>query len=181
MSVLIIYNSRTGFTERYAAQLAQIVSGQAMPLSAAKRARFETPDVMLFGSRAHAGSIERLKAGAELLRNGGADRIGIFVTGAMPEDAKPQIDALWERNLPRAGLANVPRFYLPAGLCYERMGAVDRFLMGGLKFALRHKKEKTPEDEMLEKSIAESYDISSEKYLDPVLRWIRQVEDISRS
>lgn len=172
MNTLIVYNSSTGFTKMYSEELAKRTGGRAISLKDAHRGSIGHVDSLVFGSRAHAGSIERLRRGADLLLSSDAGKTAIFVTGAMPADAHAQINALWERNLPAAGLENTPHFYLPAGLRYETMQVWDRLLMRGLQFALRVKKNKTPEDFALEKSIAGSYDISDPAYLTSIVEWL---------
>ena len=169
MNTVIVYNSRTGFTETYARQLAAALDGRAIPLREAQRAGLGSPDVVIFGTRAHCGGIDRLGQGLRLLRQSGAGRGAFFVTGAVPAEAEQEIAALWARNLRE----DVPHFYVPAGLRYEGMGFTDRLLMRVFAFMLGRKKDKSESERQMERSIASSYDFSSPDFFEPVLTWAR--------
>lgn len=171
---VIVYRSRTGFTKRYAEQLAGELGCAALAEKQAKPERLRGCDTLVFGTRAHAGRIDGLLKGLRLFRQSGARRMVLFVTGAMPPDAQKQIDALWRQNLSAEQLREMPHFYLQGGLCYERMGWLDRMMMRGLAAMLRGKKNKTEEDAALQQAIAVSFDHSNPAYLQPLVRLLRE-------
>lgn len=171
MNCIVIYHSSTGFTAWYAQQLAEALGGRAVPVKEARRALSCRPDVAIFGTRAHCGQIDKLRRGVRLLRESGAPECAIFVTGAAAPDARETVAQLWSNNLPKAGAQEIPHFYLPAGLCYEKMNGVDRLLMKGLASMLRSKKNKTDADRLLEQSIASSFDISAPEHLAAIEAW----------
>ena len=84
---------------------------------------------MAFGSRLHAGVVDGWKKAQKLLAGRGARKLVLFATGAMPNEAEDTIQKMWGQNLTPAELDAIPHFYLQAGLCYERMGGVDRAMM----------------------------------------------------
>lgn len=172
MNSIIIYNSSTGFTKRYADQLAAQLGARSIPLKEVRKDMLRAADVAVFATRAHCGTIEKLKRGVRLLRSSNA-RSAVLVTGAAPVDATQTIQELWQRNLPKADAGALPHFYVPAGLCYEKMSRLDRFLMMGLAAMLRSKRNKTEADLQLEESISASFDISSPDYLEPVAAWMQ--------
>ena len=69
------------------------------------------------------------KKAQKLLAGRGARKLVLFATGAMPNEAEDTIQKMWGQNLTPAELDAIPHFYLQAGLCYERMGGVDRAIM----------------------------------------------------
>lgn len=170
---IIVYRSHTGFTKRYAEQLAGELGCTALAEKEAKPERLRGCSTLVFGTRAHAGRIDGLAKGLRLFAQSGAQRLVLFVTGAMPVDAKEQVEALWKQNLSEQQLQKIPHFYLQGGLCYERMGWVDRMMMRGLAAMLRSKKNKTPEDIALQQSIAISFDHSDPAYLQPMIELLR--------
>lgn len=171
---IIVYRSQTGFTKRYAEQLAGELGCTALAEKEAKPERLRGCNTLVFGTRAHAGRIDGLARGLRLFRQSGAQRLVLFVTGAMPVDAHKQVDALWTQNLSAGQLREIPHFYLQGGLCYERMGWVDRMMMRGLAAMLRSKKNKTPDDIALQQSIAVSFDHSDPVYLQPMIKLLRE-------
>lgn len=67
MKRIIVYNSHTGFTRRYAQQVAEKIDGQALPLFGASR-NVQGADALIFGTRAHCGTIDKLSHGVRLLK-----------------------------------------------------------------------------------------------------------------
>jgi len=173
--VIILYNSWTGFTQRYA-ELASKELG--CPVCALKDA---PPDLsqysaVVFGSRLHAGSLDGWKRARKLLARRGAKKLVVFATGAMPNEAEGQIQRMWEQNLTAEERKAVPHFYLQAGLCYERLGGVDRAMMKAAAWAMTRGKAKTPEDEAFQNAIRHSYDISDPRYIQPLADCLRALD-----
>ena len=133
-SILVIHNSHTGFTQRYAELIGNALD---CPVCALKK-------------------------------------LVVFATGTMPNEAEAQIQAMWEQNLTRSEQKTIPHFYLQAGLCYEKMGGVDRAMMKFAAWAMSRKKAKTAEDEAFQNAIRQSYDISDPKYIQPLVSRLKQ-------
>lgn len=172
-NILVIHNSHTGFTQRYA----QLI-GEALdcPVCALK----DTPSdlsrygTVVFGSRLHAGVFDGWKKAQKLLIRRGAKKLVVFATGAMPNEAEDTIQAMWEQNLTAQEREAIPHFYLQAGLCYEKMGGVDRAMMKFAAWAMARKRAKTAEDEAFQSAIRQSYDISDPKYIQPIAAFLKQ-------
>lgn len=120
-NVIILYNSKTGFTKQYAELLALELGCTALPLSRAP-ADLSGYDAVVFGSRLHAGMLDGWKKARKLLAKRGAKKLAVFATGAMPNGAEEQLRQVWGQNLTPGEREAVPHFYLQAGLCYEKMG-----------------------------------------------------------
>lgn len=171
--ILIIYKSSTGFTKKYALLLAKRLGCTAIDFKHTKSVPLSDFDLIIFGTRAHAGSIDGLKKLRDTLRQRkGTDLDILFVTGAVPDTEKDVIGKLWKDNLTRDELSHLPHFYMPSGLCYEKMSFLDKILMKGLSAMLKNKKNKTDKDLEFEQRIAGSFDISSEEYIEPVITYI---------
>lgn len=61
MKTIVIYNSQTGFTKRYAKWIAEKANADCIEYSKAKNADLDSYDAIVFGGWAVAGSISRLK------------------------------------------------------------------------------------------------------------------------
>lgn len=172
-NILIIYKSSTGFTKRYAMLLAKKLEGTAVDFRHIKSISLSDFDMIIFGTRAHAGAIDGLKKLRKILRQySGADLDILFVTGAASAAETEVINRLWTDNLTLEELSGLPHFYMPSGLCYEKMSFIDKLMMKGLAFMMKHKKDKTEKDIAFEQQIAGSFDISSDKYIEPLLAYI---------
>ncbi len=177
-SILVIYQSKTGFTRRYAELIARAASGTALPLENARPSVLAGCGTLVFGSRAHAGRIDGWPKAQKLLaaaQNGGA-RCALFVTGATPAIERQTVEGFWAQNLTGEQQRTLPHFYLQSGLCYEKMGLVDRLLMKGLCAMLRAKKGKTEQDAAMLRMIAHSFDAQDDAFALPVIEWVRAGE-----
>lgn len=173
-SVIVLYNSKTGFTRRYAELIAGELGCAVRPLEGSP-ANLSQYGAVVFGSRLHAGIFDGWKKAKKLLARRGAKQLVVFATGAMPNEAVDQIRKVWEQNLTPEDRNAIPHFYLQAGLCYEKMGGVDRAMMKVAAWAMGRKKAKTPEDEAFQSAISQSYDISDPKYIQPVVNCLREM------
>ncbi len=167
--ILIIYKSSTGFTERYAKLIASKID---CTLAAYKKAAPELIagyDTVVFGSRAHAGMIDGYKKIRKITSQNPSVKLILFVTGAMPASSKDTIETFWKQNLTSEEILKIPHFYMPGGLCYERMSMPDKFMMKVAALMIKNKKNKTPFEIELENAIKASYDISSPEYIKPLI------------
>ena len=64
---------------------------------------------------------------------------------------------------------------MQSGICYEKMGIVDRMMMKVFVFMLKHKKESCPDKKHFAKIIAGSYDISSKDYIQPLVECMNRL------
>ncbi len=170
-NTIIIYKSSTGFTKKYA----QMISDETgCPLVDFKNATAKTMSAyerVVFGSRAHAGRIDGYSKIKEMFHKSAARSLVLFVTGAMPAEAEDTIKAFWAQNL-GSQQSKIPHFYLPAGLCYERMSLPDKLMMKAAAAMMKKKKDKTVEDLEFERAIAGSYDISDRAYIEPLVSFL---------
>lgn len=170
MKLLIVYHSKTGFTARYAAWLAEATGGELVPLQKADAARMAAFDTVVFASRFHAGRIQKLGWFCQHAPQGA--RKLVLVTGASPAGS-PDIQTAIGQNFP-AGRDRYEVFYLPGGLCYEKMGLLDRLMMRIFRAMTNAKRNKTESEQAMAQALAASYDLSRKEYLQPVLDCLAQ-------
>lgn len=170
--IIILYNSKTGFTRRYAELAARELDCAVFPLADAPSSLSQYRAVA-FGSRLHAGTVDGWKKAQKLLEARGAKRLALFATGAMPCQALAQIQTVWEQNLTPEERERIPHFYLQGGLCYEKMGGVDRAMMKFAAWAMSRKRNKTSEDQAFLEAISHSYDSFDPACAQPLLDCLR--------
>lgn len=177
--ILIVYYSKTGFTEKYAGWiregLLRDMSCDLVPYKGRKKIKWEQYDMIMFGGGFHAGQINGLKwfkAQADRLPNrvkqGG--RIVVFATGAMPADA-PDVEKAMRQNFTEQEWAQMKTFYLPSGLCYEKMGIGDKLMMSVFRAMLKEAKV----DSQMRQIVANSYDVTSKEAVIPIVEWCTAV------
>ena len=173
--IIILYNSKTGFTQRYAELIGKELGCTACALKDAP-ADLSQYGAVVFGSRLHAGNFDGWKKARTLLAKRGAKRLVVFATGAMPNEAEDKIRQVWEQNLTPEERSAIPHFYLQAGLCLEKLGAGDRAMLKVAAWAMGHKKGKSAEDAAVADAISRSYDIFDPKYIQPLVDCLRELD-----
>lgn len=170
MKNLLIYHSKTGFTRRYAQWLAQQWPCTLFPFEQARAgAGLAGYDTVVFASWLHAGSIQKL--GDFLRWDLGPARRVVLATGASPQGEEQVQRAIAGHEAQICGA-----FYLPGGLCYERMSLADRCMMRVFKAMMDSKKDKTPDEVQMCAALGASFDHSSPEYLAPVVEYLRGLE-----
>lgn len=178
-NALIVYYSKTGFTQKYAewikAALPQDISCDLVSYKERRKIQWEQYDLILFGGGFHAGQINGVKwfkaqAGrlSEQVRQGG--RTAVFATGAMPPEA-PDVEKAMRQNFTEQEWAQIKTFYLPGGLCYEKMGAGDKLMMAVFRAMVKEAKV----DSQMQQLISGSFDITNKEAVIPVVEWCSAV------
>lgn len=173
MKTMLVYQSRSGFTKRYAEWIAQETGCRMIPLKAADRAVLSGCDVLVFGSRLHAGRLDGLGRFRKLYEESGAKALALFATGAAPNSAAETIEKMWSVNLTAEEKERIPHFYMQAGLCYERLGFFDRTLMKLAAPLIEKQNSGAPQGEQIARTIRSSYDISDRQYTAPLVEWLK--------
>lgn len=171
MKILLIYKSKTGFTKRYTEWICEEINCKLENISNMKNIDFNSYDLVIFGSRIHAGRIDGLNKIKKLDLD---KKLIIFVTGATPKETN-SIMEVWNNNLTEEELKIIKHFYIPAGLNYEKMGFLDKIMMKMASKILEKKNNKTKEDIGMQNSIKKSYDISNKSRIKPLIQYIRSL------
>lgn len=177
--IIIIYKSKTGFTRKYAEMIEEEMSSDGISCTstdykAVKIDSISDYNIVVFGTRAHAGRIDGYKKAKQIFQESRAKHFALFVTGATPNTEKKIISDFWAQNLSAEELSLIPHFYLQSGLCYENMCLSDRLMIKAASAMLKNKKEKTAFDNIFEQAVSGSYDISSREYIRPVTAFLKQ-------
>lgn len=168
MKAIVIYNSQTGFTKRYAQWIAEATGADCFELSEAKKKNMSTYEAIIFGGWACAGGISKLSWFKSNIDKWADKKLIAFCVGGSPFDS-PEIEPALKQNFKESELKKVSVFYCPGGFRYEKMSAPSKLMMKMFIKTLKAKKNKTEADEEMIKMISSSYDISDKKYIQPIL------------
>ena len=172
MKTIVIYNSQTGFTKRYAEWIAEAAGADCLELSAAKKKDLAAYDAIIFGCWACAGNISKLSWFKGNIDRWAGKKLIAFCVGASPID-NPEIDIALKRNLNESESKKVKIFYCPGGLNYEKMSTPSKLMMKMFVKKLKAQKDKTEAEQIMVKMISSSYDISDRKYIEPILQYLK--------
>ena len=164
MNAIVIYRSKTGFTKRYAEWIAAALGCEALDWKDAQGKQLSSYDTLIYGGWFHAGSVMGLKKFlqvAEPLKK----KLVVFATGASPAE-NPDNEAAMKKNFTTEQWGRIKAFYLPGGLNYEQMGAVNKAMMAAFRAMV---KAQEGESSQMYQMLCKSYDLAEEKYIQPLV------------
>lgn len=173
MKTIVIYNSQTGFTKRYAQWIAEKTGADCVELSEAKKRSMDAYEAIIFGGWACAGGISKLRWFKGNMDQWAGKKLIVFCVGGSPINS-PSVESALKNNFSEAEFKKVNVFYCPGGFCYEKMSASSRLMMKLFLKTLKVKKDKTEEEREMIKMISASYDISDPKYIEPILKCLEK-------
>ncbi|MDE6663424.1 MAG: flavodoxin domain-containing protein [Lachnospiraceae bacterium] len=172
MKTIVIYNSQTGFTKRYAEWIAEASGADCLELSAAKKKDLTAYNAIIYGGWACAGSISKISWFKSNIDKWTDKMLIAFCVGASPIE-NPEIEPALKQNFTESELQKINVFYCPGGFNYEKMSAPSKLAMKMFTKALKAKKNKTETEQEMVKMISTSYDISDKKYIEPILECLK--------
>lgn len=169
MKALVVYNSKTGFTRRYAQWLAAALDADCRAIDEVGNVDMRQYDLLLFGSWVHAETLQKREWIKQQLAQWKDRRVGVFAVGAMP--AGNAANRVFEQSFTPQERTQMRTFYLQGGLDYARMGRGDRLLMAFMRRVLASRKD-TASAEML-RLLSESFDAADERAIAPIVQWAK--------
>lgn len=170
MKTIVIYKSRTGFTKKYAEWIQEELMCEIADYGDINSLNLDGFDLIIYGGRVHAGKIDGLEKVKTLLANKKCYFI-VFATGATPLAATKEIEKIMNSNFSGN---SIPHFYMQSGLCYEKMGFVDKNIMKLLSKMLSSKDNKSDIENGTAKAISKSHDISDKSYIRPLIDFVKK-------
>lgn len=152
----IIYESKTGFTKKYAQMLGEKTNLKV--ISTKELARVNPGEEVIFLGWLKAGKIQGLKKVRKC-------KIKVVCATGAAEKAEPDEATVKERN----AIGNTPFFYLQGGcLPVDELKGMDKFLMKMFVKMLKTRPDKAKEAENIEKG----FNGVKEENLEPLLKWL---------
>jgi len=162
MKIIIVYNSKTGFTKRYAEWIAEEMNCDILPYKEFTEATANGFDIIIFGSRLFVGKVEYLDKIKSYISKHPEQKLIVFATGATPAAEEETINKIWTDNFSETEIKTIPHYYMQGGLDYGKMGFAD-----GTMMKVAAKLSKDP-------ALKKSYDIASRKFIAPLLNHLKK-------
>ncbi len=168
MNTVVIYQSKTGFTAKYAKWIGEELNCPVFSLKEADRNGLSEYDTIIYGGGLMAGKVSGLdKFKKSSLAEG--KKLVVFATGATPMEATEAITRVKNSNLSTEEQRKIPFFYLVSGLCYEKMGFFSKSMLKMMYNVLQKKKDRTEEENGMMQVFEKSSDHSDKKNLKELL------------
>ena len=149
MKTVVIFSSKYGSTEKYAALIAGELGADLRKASEIKPSRLREYDAVIFGGGLYAGSIRGagfVKKNAEALKG---KRLAIFTVGMSNPTDKKYYQRIIDRNFDAGIRINSRFFHLRGGLDLAALSPPHRLIIGALKAASSLGKSKNADSDML--------------------------------
>lgn len=175
MKCLVIYKSKTGFTEKYAKWIAKEVSADIYNYSEVNKEIFKDYDVVVYGGSLHAAGIQGIKLikdNLNLLKK----RLVIFAVGATP-CREETIKEIKHNNFSREQQERIHFFYLRGGFNYNKLPFIDKILMKLLRLKLKRKTSLTSDEKGMLNAYAKPVDFTERENIDDILSCIRSLKE----
>lgn len=127
MKTLMIYQSTSGYTERYAIWLAKETGIVAKSLRDVKKQDFEEYDVIVYGAGVYAGRIAKLGKLKSWVKKWPGKQFVVWANGSAPVNEET-VARVKQFNM-QGELADVPLFYGRSGMDFGKMKPLHRLLL----------------------------------------------------
>lgn len=165
MKRVVVYQSSTGFTEKYARWIAEELGCEAREIKKMNTGELQTYDVIIYGGFIMANNV----AGYDKVKALNLGRVVVFGVGmsvACEEIAKK----IAEQN----SIVRDSFFYFEGGYNPQKVGFLKRMMMNMIKKSIEKKEEKTAEDMHMLKAF-EGADNTKREYIKPLVQYVSKI------
>jgi len=172
MRCLVIYKSKTGFTEKYAKWIAQELSADIYSHGEINTEIFKDYDVIIYGGSLHTVGIEGIKLLKDNLNHLTDKKLIVFAVGATPYRGET-IKEIKQNNFTGEQLGKISFFYLRGGFNYDKLPFIDKVLMKLLQLKLKMKKNLTPDEKGMLNAYKKPVDFTRRENIEDIISYIR--------
>ena len=177
MRAVVIYNSQTGFTERYAHWIAKDLGCEAVSWNQRASIDITSFELVIFGSRLHASSIAGSAWIKEHIAKHPHTRFAFFAVGASPAGKDgllhPRVQETLLAEFPPETYPNLATFYLPGGFAYKKLKLPDRLIMKVLFSQIDKLAESDPEGAELFRNMQHGFDATDPQHCASLIEYAR--------
>lgn len=124
---LVVYSSKSGFTQRYAEWIAEELGCDAIPLSEVLSAEVRAAKTIVYGGPIHAGWVLGLKKFLNRKDRQISQNVFVFAVGLTPYNSA-EIERYRTANLSE-GNRKIPWFYFMGGLDIDKLKGIEKLIM----------------------------------------------------
>lgn len=160
MKRLVVYQSSTGFTAKYAAWIAKALSCEAKELKHVKMQEVAECDGIIFGGWIMGGMI----MGLDKIQKMNPKQLVVFAVGASSDSEEVRENLRTQNHLEQT-----PFYYFEGGLAFEKMSFFPKMMLKMMGKSVAKKENKTPQEEEMAKLFAGSFDHSDIAKIEPLV------------
>lgn len=175
MKTIVVYKSKSGFTQKYAEWIARELSADLFEASKVSIDILAAYDTVIYGGGLYAVGINGVKLITENLEKLKSKKVVVFATGATPP-REEAINEVRDKNFTAAQQEQIRFFYLRGGFDYNKMRPFDRILITLLKWKIKGKKELTADERGILAACDKPADFTRKKNIDELISYINSLK-----
>ncbi len=173
----VIYESKYGFTKRYAEWIAEALSCPAFERKKFCPKDFPQYDTVIYGGGLYAGSVSGIRLITENWRLLSDKKIVLFTCGlANPEDPYniSNIRETLSKILSDDMMKQICLFHLQGGIDYSRLNLIHKTMMSMLRKMLLKKDEHSlrKEDRLILETYGQNLDFTNKESIRPLVEYV---------
>lgn len=165
MGAIVVYQSETGFTKKYAEWIGAALDCEAKPMKQVNEQIVASYDYVIYGGWIMGNMI----VGLDKIRKMPIKELCVFGVGSSKK-SKEINDAMIEMN----HLNNLPFFYMEGGFQFEKLGFIKRSILKMIKKSIAKKENKTEQDLYMQDVLGTSFDHTNIKNIEQLVDYIKQ-------
>lgn len=165
MKRLVVYQSSTGFTAKYAAWIAEALSCEAKELKRISAAEVAECDCIIFGGWIMGGMI----TGLDKMRKMNPQKMVVFAVGATSDSEKLRNNLKAQNQLEQMLF-----FYMEGGINFEKMSFFPKMMLKMMGKSVAKKENKTEQEKEMEKMFVGSFDNSNKANIESLVAAVRE-------
>ena len=166
MKRLVVYQSSTGFTAKYAAWIAKELSCEAKELKQVKVQEVAECDSIIFGGWIMGGMI----MGLDKMQKMNPKQLVVFAVGASSDSEEVRNNLKTQNHLEQT-----PLYYFEGGLAFEKMGFFPKMMLKMVGKSVAKKENKTSQEQEMENLFAGSFDHSDIAKIKPLVAVVKEM------
>lgn len=164
--MLVLYKSKTGFSQRYALWIAEASGCEAINLADLEQTALQDYALIVYGAGLYAGQINGIARIKRWMKEFPAKVWVVFATGTTPPKQGYE-ELIFKTNFRNGEPRPAHFYYYLAGIDYDKMGLFDRLLMKF--FSLMESRKSGASGPSRQTSI----DLSNRDYIQELLRYVQ--------
>ena len=179
MKIVVIYQSKTGFTKKYAELISDTLNCENYSRKESKHINLEEYELVIYGGSLYASGILGFKKFKKRLQN---QKIIVFAVGASP--AREGLnEEIINANFNESEKGNAIFFYMRGGFKFDSLNIIDKGLMLMMKKSIQKKapKERTADERGLLNAYDTPVDFTREKNIEPLINYVKEVHSYDKN
>lgn len=165
MKKLVVYQSSTGFTAKYAGWIAEALSCEAKELKNISAKEAEEYDSIIYGGWIMGGMI----TGLDKIQKMNPKKMVVFAVGASTDSEETRNNIIAQNHLEQ-----IPFFYLEGGIAFEKMSFFPKMMLKMMGKSVAKKENKTEQEKEMEKIFAGSFDNTDISKIEPLVALMKE-------